>query len=93
MRLHCANAHAMLQGKGEGMHLDVSGICTAAELLRAPAPSHADELRRLRMRSEWIKSPPLRPPTLHASPGLALAHPPRFPGFVRGVGLFFTKQI
>ena len=44
MRLHCASAHAMLQGKGEGMHLDVSGIRTAAELLRAPAPSHAGVL-------------------------------------------------
>ena len=78
MRLHCASAHAMLQGKGAGMHLDVSGIRTAAELLRAPAPSHADELRRLRMRSDGIKRPPLRPPTLHAYLGLTLAHPPRF---------------
>ena len=92
--MQSASVRAVLRGKGKSLHLNMSGLSTAAAVSRAATPAHADALQAPPPSAAGRQRPcvaALHPPSLRpAEPSYGL-RPPRFLGLCWGVGLLFYK--
>ena len=74
----------VLRGQGDGLHLDLSGLGTAAAFSWAASPSKADAPQASPPSAAGQQGAFEAPDTLHANPGSRWLTPPVFQVFVGG---------